>query len=190
MAGKASRPGSALLVIDLQCGMFDGNQIEPIHDGGHLLERAKSAIDQARRVGSKVLFVRHGGDAGHLLETGSEAWQVHPALDPQAGDTIIDKHMPDAFHETQLAIALADAGVRRLAILGAQSEICVDTTCRRARGLGFDVALVADGHSTWDNATLPAEQIIRHTNETLASWFATLIATHDVGSWLGGSGGG
>ena len=46
---------------------------------------------------------------------------------------------------------------RQEIVMGAQTEVCVDTTCRRAFGLGFDVTLVSDGHSTWDNATLLCE---------------------------------
>ncbi len=66
------------------------------------------------------------------------------------------------------------AGANRLIVVGAQSEVCVDTTCRRAFSLGFDVVLPADGHSTWDNDVLTASQIIAHTNRTLAQWFVRL----------------
>jgi nicotinamidase-related amidase len=67
---------------------------------------------------------------------------------------------------------------------GAQTEVCVDTTCRRAFSLGFSVTLVSDGHSTWDNATLTADQIIRHTNDTLAGWFVHLVRMDGVGERL------
>jgi len=35
-----------------------------------------------------------------------------------------------------------------LLIMGAQTEVCVDTTCRRASSLGFSATLVSDGHNT------------------------------------------
>ena len=47
-----------------------------------------------------------------------------------------------------------------------QTELCVDTTCRRAISLGFDVTLVSDGHTTIDG-DLPAESIIGHHNAVL-----------------------
>jgi len=68
--------------------------------------------------------------------------------------------------------------------MGAQTEVCVDTTCRRAFSLGFEVTLVSDGHSTWDNATLSADQIIRHTNDTLAGWFVRLARVDEPGKWV------
>lgn len=46
------------------------------------------------------------------------------------------------------------------------TEFCVDTTCRRALSLGFDVTLVSDADTTKD-ALLPAEQIIKHHNSIL-----------------------
>jgi nicotinamidase-related amidase len=60
----------------------------------------------------------------------------------------------------------------------------VDTTCRRAFSLGFEVTLVSDGHSTWENATLTADQIIRHTNDTLAGWFVRLARVDELGKWV------
>jgi len=68
--------------------------------------------------------------------------------------------------------------------MGAQTEVCVDTTCRRAFSLGFEVTLVSDGHSTWENATLTADQIIRHTNDTLAGWFVRLARVDEPGKWV------
>jgi hypothetical protein len=38
--------------------------------------------------------------------------------------------------------------------------------CRRAISLGFDVTLVADGHTTWDGP-LPAPQIVSYHNAVL-----------------------
>jgi len=47
------------------------------------------------------------------------------------------------------------------------TEYCVDTTCRRAISLGYDVTLVSDAHTTVDNKLLTAAQIIAHHNALL-----------------------
>ena len=44
------------------------------------------------------------------------------------------------------------------------TEYCVDTTCRRAVTLGYDVTLVADAHLTRNTPILTAAQIIAHHN--------------------------
>jgi nicotinamidase-related amidase len=166
---------TALLVIDLQLGMFNGEGIAPIHAGATLLARVKALVAQARTLGVPIFFVRHGGGPGHLLENGTANWHIHPTVGPAPGEAIVDKRTPDSFHETILPTELAAVGAERLIVVGAQTEFCVDTTCRRAFSLGFDVTLVADAHSTWDNATLTADQIIRHTNQTLSEWFVHLV---------------
>ena len=179
---SASR--AALMVIDLQSGMFNGQRIAPIHAGEALLERTRTLLRQARRSGTLVIFVRHGGPAGHLLAHGTPNWQIHSSIAPEDGETVIDKQTPDAFHETALMTELTNSGVTRLIVAGAQSEVCVDTTCRRAFALGLDVVLVSDAHSTWDNAALTADQIIAHTNLTLAGWFVRVAPTNEVGAYL------
>lgn len=67
-----------------------------------------------------------------------------------------------------------------LVIVGMKTEYCVDTTCRAAADLGFEVVLVSDAHSTTDSAVLNATQIIAHHNATLAGPFVKLMTTKDV----------
>jgi nicotinamidase-related amidase len=184
MAVLPSPPKSALLIIDLQAGMFNGERLAPIHAGERLLQHTQAAIEHANCSGVAVIYVRHAGPAGHLLEHGTPNWHIHPAIAPKGVERVIDKRTPDSFHETSLLADLAAEGINRLIVMGAQTEVCVDTTCRRAFSLGFEVILVSDGHSTWDSATLTADQIIRHTNDTLAGWFVHLARVDDVGMWL------
>jgi nicotinamidase-related amidase len=47
------------------------------------------------------------------------------------------------------------------------TEYCVDTTCRRATSLGYDVTLAGDAHLTRDNGVLTAANIIAHHNFVL-----------------------
>lgn len=173
-ASVLASPHTALLIIDLQLGMFDGVRIAPIHDGAALLACVQSVLATARQAGTRVIYVRHAAAPGRPLDPGTPQWQIHPAIAPQPGETIVDKRFPDAFRDTTLLAELTGRGTKRLVVVGAQTELCVDTTCRRASALGFEVVLIADGHGTWDNGVLTAEQIVRHTNLTLAEWFVRL----------------
>ncbi|WP_317259390.1 isochorismatase family protein [Paenibacillus baimaensis] len=56
-------------------------------------------------------------------------------------------------------------------LTGIQTELCVDTTCRRARSLGYEITVAKDCHSTWVRGDLRAQQIIDHHN-ILLCWFA------------------
>ncbi len=163
----------ALLVIDVQQGMFAED--DPVYDGEALLSRLATLIGRARAAGVPVVYVRHGSErADHPLHIGGAGWEIHPTIAPQTGELIVDKRTPDAFHETPLHAELAARGIGRLIVAGIQTEQCVDTTTRRAASLGYDVTLVADGHSTWNLGELSAQQIIAHHNAALGDWFATL----------------
>lgn len=105
-------------------------------------------------------------------------------------EVIADKRLPDAFADTTLGATLAAMGATRIVVVGAQTEVCMDTTCRRASSLGLEVVLVSDGHSTWDNATLTAAQIIGCTNGTIGGRFARVVAMDDLGFGAAASSGG
>lgn len=168
---------SALLVIDVQVAMFD--ESDPVHEGETLLTTIGGLITRARAAGAPVVFIRHGEGPGTPLAYGTPGWQVHPALRPLPGDVLIDKRTPDSFHETTLQDELAARGVRRLVLTGIQTEMCVDTTCRRAFSLGYDVTLARDAHSTWKSPHLSAQQIIDHHNGVLR-WFATVLDAKEI----------
>jgi nicotinamidase-related amidase len=87
---------------------------------------------------------------------------------------VVQKQTPDAFHETNLRRELESKGIKKLVMAGLQTEHCIDTTCRCAFSLGYDVILVKDAHSIWDSPRFTAQQIIEHHNYVLGGCFATL----------------
>lgn len=163
---------TALLVIDLQRGMFAAAP----YDGEAVLTRVAGLLERARASGAPVLHVRHDGGSGDDLERGTPGWNIHPAVAPAGSEPIIDKDRCSAFHGTDLHGKLQALGIERLVIAGMQTEYCIDTNCRDAHGLGYRVTLVNDAHTTFDNSTLSAEQIIAHHNLTLRNGgFVNLI---------------
>jgi len=169
---------AALLVIDVQRCMFEASP--PAHGCGALLARIGSLIDRARAAGVPVIFVQHCGSEGEVHEPGTEGWEIHPSVAPAPDEVVIQKRHPDSFQGTALRAELQARGINSLIITGLQTEFCVDTTCRRAYSLGYDVILIQDGHSTWDTDDLTARQIIAHHNVVLGSWFAVLKAADEV----------
>jgi len=163
---------TALLIIDMQGGNFQGS--EPIYEGDRLLSKVKNLIAKARGVGTQIFYVRNKGGQGDPDEFGTPGWEIHHAIAPKEGDVVVEKETPDAFHKTTLHQKLKSKGIEKLVIAGLQTEYCIDTTCRRAYSLGYDVVLVKDAHSTWDSSNITAEQIIEHHNRVLGGWFVTL----------------
>jgi len=175
--GTKVNSDSALMVIDVQQAMFD--EQDPVYAGDVLLERIGNLIARARSCGVPIIYVQHNEGPGEPLETNTPGWNIHSAIAPMEGDVIIQKRTPDSFHNTNLQDELKKLGVKRLVVAGLQTEMCVDTTCRRAFTLGYQVILVKDAHSTWDSGQLTAGQIIEHHNNVLR-WFADTAESADV----------
>ena len=157
--------GTALVVIDVQKGIFAGKKPSPRWP--EILQRIGALAARAAAAGLPVLYVQHDGAPGHRLATGSEGWELDPALAAHAPAAVCRKTACDAFFETTLEAELDRRSVQRLVIAGCMTQFCVDTTCRRAISLGYDVVLVGDAHATADAGALTADRIIAHHNETL-----------------------
>lgn len=167
---------NALLVIDVQNGMFpEGNEV---FNGDQLLRNISGLITEARLANTPIFYIQHNEDGGPL-ESGTKGWEIHPELSPQAEDVIIQKTTPDSFFETTLNDELQKRGIKKLFLTGIQTELCVDTTCRRAFSMGYKVTLVSDSHSTWDTDELTAQQVINHHNNALR-WFADVFPSGGI----------
>ena len=57
--------------------------------------------------------------------------------------------------------------VTGLVVVGAQTDCCIDATCRQAAILGYDTKLVADAHGTWDTEGETAQEIVARYNTEL-----------------------
>lgn len=168
---------TALVIIDVQAGMFA--EAEQPYQGEQLLANINHLLAQARASATPIIYIQHGSRAGSL-EPGTPGWAIHPAIAPLATDTVVQKRFPDAFQATTLQEELTARGIKKLVVAGMQTEFCVDTTCRRAFSLDYEVTLVQDAHSTWNSAIAPAEQIIAHHNAVLGDWFTRLQATKEI----------
>lgn len=170
---------SALLIIDMQVGLFNGP--DKPHDGERVLANIRQLIHRARECEVPIYAVRHTGPQGSPIEAGSPFWQLLPELELDANvDTLLDKTRPNCFLGTRLTQQLTDASINHVFIVGMKTQYCIDSTCRAAAEQGFEVTLVADAHTCMDTAALSAKMIIEHHNATLGGPFVKLMNTADA----------
>ncbi|MFJ8853086.1 isochorismatase family protein [Streptomyces sp. NPDC102437] len=159
MTTLPDRPNTALLVIDVQNGVVAG-----AHEREGVIANINTLVRKARVEGVPVIWVQHSDDD---LERDSEPWQYVPELVRRDAEPLIHKLYGDSFEETALEALLAERGVGRLIVTGAQSDACIRSTLHGAFVRGYDVTLVGDAHTTQDltayGAPAPA-QVIAHTN--------------------------
>jgi nicotinamidase-related amidase len=154
----------ALLVIDAQQELIEGNENESsVFKKEELLKNINLVIEKAKEAEALVVFVRDKDVAGGE----GEGFQVHQKINIPSTSMIFDKKATNSFYETGLLDYLKDNEIEHLVIMGCQTEYCIDSAVRTATINGFDVTLVADGHSTKDSTVLSAEQIINHHNKAL-----------------------
>ncbi|MBT2636852.1 cysteine hydrolase family protein [Bacillus sp. ISL-39] len=167
----------ALVIIDVQNTMFlEG---EEVFNGNELLQGIKALIKQARLAKIPVVYIQHNETTGYPLENGTYGWEIHSEISPEEGEIVVQKTTPDSFLKTTLDQKLRKKGIEHLFLVGIQTEICVDTTCRSAFSKGYEVTLVSDLHSTWPSSELTAQQIINHHNKALR-WFADVKSSDEI----------
>jgi len=153
------RPNTALLVIDVQNGVMDG-----AHDRDAVIANINALVDKARAENVPVVWVQHSSE--HLIRD-SESWQYVPELTRRDSEPLVDKSYGDSFEDTDLEALLAERGVGRLVVAGAQTDACIRSTLHGAFVRGYDATLVVDAHTTEDLTQYgapPPEQVIAHTN--------------------------
>jgi nicotinamidase-related amidase len=153
------RPNSALLVIDVQNGV-----VAAVPRRNEVIANINSLVERARREQVPVIWVQHSDDG---LAEGSEEWQYVPELVRDEAEPVVHKHYGDSFEATELESLLAERGVGRLVVTGAQTDACIRSTLHGAFVRGYDVTLVGDAHTTEDLSAYgapPPEQVIAHTN--------------------------
>jgi nicotinamidase-related amidase len=159
MTTLENRPNTALLVVDVQNVVVEGT-----HERDSVVANVGSLVAKARAERVPVVWVQHSDDN---IVQGSEEWRIVPELDPGVAEPLVEKHYGDSFEDTTLESVLADLGVGRLVVTGAQTDACIRSTLHGAFARGYDATLVSDAHTTEDlteyGAPTPA-QVIAHTN--------------------------
>jgi nicotinamidase-related amidase len=159
MATHENRPNTALLVIDVQNGVVEGN-----NERDAVVANVASLVDKARDEQVPVVWVQHNDDD---LVRETDEWRIVPELEPDAAEPLVEKNYGDSFAGTTLEDVLSDLAVGRLVVVGAQTDACVRSTLHGALVRGYDATLVSDAHTTEDQTSWgapPPEQVIKHTN--------------------------
>ena len=159
MTTLEDRPNTALVVVDVQNGV-----VAEAHERDAVVANVGRLVAKARAADVPVVWVQHVDED---LPDGSEAWRIVPELVPEEAEPIVGKAYGDAFEATELESVLAERGVGRLVVAGAQTDQCVRSTLHGAFARGYDALLVSDAHTTEDNTSWgapPPELVIAHTN--------------------------
>ncbi|MGP0031828.1 MAG: cysteine hydrolase family protein [Acidimicrobiales bacterium] len=159
MTTLENRPNTALLVVDVQQGVVEGN-----YERDAVVRNVGRLVEKARTERVPVVWVQH---ADELVAKGSDPWRIVAELLPGEDEPLVEKNYGDSFEDTTLETVLSGLGVGRLVVVGAQTDMCIRSTLHGALARGYDATLVSDAHTTEDLTEWgapPPDQVIAHTN--------------------------
>lgn len=174
---------TALVIIDVQNDYFPQGKCE-LFQSEQALKVTKRLLEHFRERKLPIFYVQHISpeDAAFFLPN-TKGVQLHKEIEPLGSEYIIVKHTPNGFHETTLQEKLTSLSIKNLVMCGMMTHMCVDTTVRAAKDLGYLVTLISDACATkdleWNGRKLPASLINDVYMASLNGRFATVMSSTD-----------
>jgi nicotinamidase-related amidase len=142
---------AVLVVIDAQNEYVDGKL--PLPGVKPALANIARLLAKARADGGLIVHVQHRGRAGGAFDPATRAFAIADEAAPKAGETVVEKPLPNSFAGTTLNEKLTSMGAKRLVLAGFMTHMCVSSTARAALDLGYQTTVVADACATRDLPT-------------------------------------
>jgi nicotinamidase-related amidase len=176
---------AALLIIDIQNDYFPGGAMA-LHEPEAAAANAARLIAAFRQRGRPVVHMQHVSTrpGATFFLPNTPGVEIHAAVRPLPGETVMQKHFPNCFRETKLLEHLRGAGIDALTIAGMMTHMCVDTTTRAAADLGFACSLAHDACATralaFNGVEVPAANVQAAYMAGLNGLFAKVVAAADL----------
>jgi nicotinamidase-related amidase len=175
----------ALILIDIQNDYFPGGRMELVNS----MEAAGAAarlLACFRKASWPVYHIQH--ISAHSTATfflpGTSGVDIHPGVLPLPNESVITKHYPNSFRETDLLERLKADGIDQLLVCGMMTSMCVDATVRAAFDLGVSCTVAADACATrdltFDGETIPARHVHGAFLAALGAVYANIRTTDAI----------
>lgn len=139
----------ALILVDIQNDYFPHGKME-LEGSEQAGQVAGRLLDFFRAHGLPVFHVQHIAirPSATFFLPGTTGADIHQSVRPIDGETIIQKHFPNSFRETNLLQHLQRENVQQVVIAGMQTHMCVDATTRAAADYGYACLIAHDACAT------------------------------------------
>lgn len=120
-----------------------------------------------------------------IFAEGSSGWELHEAIQSRPWQYKVDKRLPSAFANTNLASWLIKVNINTLCVVGYMTHNCVDSTIKDAFHRGLEGEFIQDASRTLSYANqagfASAEEIHRSYITVMQARFAAVMNTQ---AWL------
>jgi nicotinamidase-related amidase len=175
---------SALLLIDIQNDYFPNGRM-PLEKSTEACQKAVEVLHAYRSKQQPIIHVQHIStrpDAIHFLPC-TKGVEIHPDVFPLKNETVIKKHYPNSFKDTNLLATLQKKQIRHLTILGMMTHMCVEATTRAAYDLGFSCTVLHDACATknleFSSMLIPAQTVHNAFLAAMQPMYANVVSVRD-----------
>ena len=181
---------TALLLLEIQNDYFPNGRIA-LEKSIETCAKAQMILNAYRDKKLPVIHVQHISthpDANSLLPCTKGA-EFYSNVTPLKGETVIKKHYPNSFKDTQLLNHLIKNQINHLIIVGMMTHMSVDSTVRAAHDLGFSCTVLHDACTArqleFNHHPINAQDVHHAFLAALQPSYATVMSTEDCLQKLG-----
>jgi len=171
---------TTLLLIDIQNDYFAGGR-NPLVNAEQAADQAARALTSFRGKNLPVFHIQHISlqDGATFFLPDTDGCKIYQGVLPEQGEPVIVKHTPDSFFQTDLHERLTAQKIEQIYICGMMSHMCIDTSVRAAKRLGYSVCVLEDACAAkdlvWDGKTIPADTVHKTFMAALGGTFAAVM---------------
>ena len=174
---------TALLLLEIQNDYFPNGRT-PLEKSLEASAKAHDVLHAFREKKHPIIHVQHIStqpNAAYLLPCTKGA-DFYQTVQPIKGETIIKKHYPNSFKDTQLLNHLIKNQINHLLICGMITHQAIDATVRAAHDLGFSCTVLEDACAaqqlTFNQHTISTQDAHHAFMAALQSSYAAVYNTN------------
>lgn len=170
---------TAFVIIDVQNDYFPNGKNELVNSLEASL-KAKDLLEHFRQRNLQVVHIRHLSlrPGATYFIPGTEGAEIHANVQPLQNEKIVTKNYPNGFRETDLHDYLQEQQIEHLVISGMMSHMCVDSTARAGKDLGYRITIAEDACATKDlpfqDHKIPAQEVHQSFMAGLSQYYAEI----------------
>ncbi|MGW7100016.1 isochorismatase family protein [Streptomyces sp. NPDC054838] len=172
---------STLIMIDYQNTYRTG--VMALEGAERALAAGARLLGAARAAGIPVIHIVNDGGEGTPYDIRAEIGAISDEVAPVAGEPVVVKQFPNAFHDTGLEKALHEVGAgKELVLAGFMTHMCVTFTAEGAFYRGYRPTVVAEATATRaltgpDGVVVPAAALQAGALTTIGDLFGVVAPT-------------
>lgn len=134
-----------LIIIDVQNDYFEGGQMA-LENTSQTLTNILKVKEFFENNNLPIYLIQPVNDSeSTFFKSGSFGAEIHASLSSIiTSSQLIVKQFPNSFLNTNLENRLKKAAVEQIVIVGMMTHMCVDSTTRAAKELGYEPILIRD----------------------------------------------